>query len=83
MVLAVRPVSTTVDWYSFDPLTTLNSGAVMLLGVPAAGYESGRLAGTVATWAVQSPSGPQSRVPGVEDVVAQFTSAPVWVRSVM
>ena len=78
----MSPVNTTVDWYSSVPDTTVNSGAVMLDGVPAEGYELGRLDGTVATWAVQLPSGPQSSVPGVDEVEAQFTSAPVWVRSV-
>ena len=57
----------------------------MLVGVPAAGYELGRLAGTAVVWAVQFPSGPHCRVPGdvtLETEVAQFTSADVWVRSV-
>ena len=45
-MLGERPVSTTVDWYSVDPETTVYADPVMLVGVPAEGKELGRLAGT-------------------------------------
>ena len=57
----------------------------MLVGVPAAGYEFGSLAGTAVVWAVQLPSGPHCSEPGdvtLDTEVAQLTSAEVWVRSV-
>ena len=37
MVLGESPVSTTVDWYSVVPETTVKAEPVMLVGVPAAG----------------------------------------------
>ncbi len=84
-MLGESPVSTTVDWYSLVPETTVNAEPVMLLGVPAEGKELGRLAGTGVTCAVQLPVGPHCREPGevtLDTLVAQFTSAEVWVRSV-
>ena len=57
----------------------------MLVGVPAAGYEFGSVAGTAVVWAVQLPSGPHCSEPGdvtLDTEVAQVTSAEAWVRSV-
>src|SRR5580704_6203039 len=61
----------------------VNCRDVILAGVPAAGKEAGRVEGTVNVVAVQLPDGPYLRVPTAgPPVVAQVTSAEVWVRSV-
>ena len=80
-MLGARPVSSTEDWYSgIEP--TVNARAVTLDGVPAAGYDRGRVDGTVAVFAVQPGTAPQEIVPSGERVVAQVTSTEFWVRSV-
>ena len=76
-----RPFSTTVDWYSLT-VPTVNWRAVALAGEPDNGTRDGRAEGTGVLWRVQLPSGPHSTAPVTDEVVAQFTSTEVWVRSV-
>ena len=70
-----------MDWYSCT-VPTVKARPAAVAGDSLAGTSVGRTDGTATRLARHLPTGPHSRVPGAEAVVAQVTAAEVWVRSV-